>query len=182
MAKRFAGGVILCLALTAPAWADTPTSAVIGTPPQPAWNSLSADQRTVLAPLSKEWDNMENFRKKKWLGIAERYARMTPDEQQRVQKRMRDWATMTPEQRNKVRDSYKEFTQLPPEKKQAVKQKWEKYSNLPEEEKNRIKQGKAAVTTPAAPLSQPAATTPTADQSAAPATAMPSATAAQPKP
>src|SRR5689334_16196231 len=100
MAKRFVGGVVLCLALATPAWADTPTSAVIGTPPQPAWSSLSTDQRTVLAPLSKEWDNMENFRKKKWLGIAERYAKMTPDEQQRVQKRMRDWATMTPEQRN----------------------------------------------------------------------------------
>lgn len=144
MVKRHLGGIALCAALIAPAWAQAPTSAVIGTPPQPSWSGLSTDERTILAPLSKDWDDMENFRKKKWLGIADRYSRMRPLEQARVQIRMREWAAMTPEQRNKARDSYKEFTQLPPEKKRVMKQKWEAYSSLSPEERQRIKQDKAA--------------------------------------
>lgn len=168
MAKRqLVGGIALCAALLSPAWADPPTTAVIGTPPQPTWSQLSIDQRVVLAPLGNEWDRMEHVRRKKWLLIAERFAKMKPEEQRRMQDRMREWALMTPEQRAKVRDSYKEFAQLPAEQKQAVKQKWETYSNLPEEEKARLKQGsKSAKTAPTeggatlTPKIQPAAPQP----------------------
>jgi len=140
MAKRqLAGGVILCLALIAPLHAETPTTVIIGTPPQPAWNQLDLQQRNILAPLVTDWDKMENIRRKKWLGIAERYSNMTPAEQGRVQVRMRDWAALTPEQRARVRNSYKEFNQLPTEQKQTLKQKWEAYSSLSEEEKQRIR-------------------------------------------
>lgn len=83
---------------------------------------------------------MESIRKKKWLGIAERYPAMKPDEQQRTQDRMHEWAALTPEQRTKVRDSYKDFNQLPPDQKQVVKQKWEAYSNLPADEKQRVRE------------------------------------------
>ncbi len=83
---------------------------------------------------------MENVRRKKWLGIAERYPTMKPEEQVRMQERMREWARLTPEQRAKVRDTYKDFNQLPPEQKQTVKQKWEAYSSLSEEEKQRARE------------------------------------------
>ncbi len=97
---------------------------------------------------------MENVRRKKWLGIADRYPIMKSDEQQRMQDRMREWASLTPEQRSKVRDTYKDFNQLPAEQKKLVKQKWEAYSNLPPEEKQRAREsGKSskllAVPTPA---------------------------------
>ena len=147
--KRLAAGIALCATLLAPAWADPPTTAIIGTPPQPTWNQLNVDQRVVLSPLGNEWDKMEHVRRKKWLLIAERFPTLKPEEQRRVQDRMREWVLMTPQQRTKVRDGYKEFNQLPPEQKQAVKQKWETYSSLPEEEKARIKQGSKA--TKAAP-------------------------------
>ncbi len=83
---------------------------------------------------------MENVRRKKWLGIADRYPTMKSDEQQRMQDRMREWAALTPEQRSKVRDTYKDFNQLPAEQKKLVKQKWEAYSNLPAEEKQRARE------------------------------------------
>lgn len=120
---------------------------------------MSTEQKIILAPLAKDWDQMENIRRKKWIGIAERFPKMSADEQKRVQQRMREWAALSPEQRAKVRDSYKEFNQLPAEKKQVLKQKWETYSNLPEEEKQRIKQGKPATTaeTLPAPSTAPAA-------------------------
>jgi len=107
--------LILALGLTAAIAAEPPTTAIIGTPPQPGWNQLSAQQKTVLAPLAKNWDGMENIRKKKWLGIAERYPAMNPNEQQRMQDRMREWASLSPSERNKVRDTYKDFNQLPSE-------------------------------------------------------------------
>lgn len=146
MAKRqqFVAAVALCTTLLTPAWADPPTTAIIGTPPQPNWNQLSVDQKVVLAPLGNEWDQMEHVRRKKWLLITERFSKMKPEEQRRVQDRMREWALMTPDQRKKVRDSYKEFAQLPPEQKQAVKQKWETYSSLPEEEKAKAKEAAKA--------------------------------------
>ena len=137
--------MILCLALATSIAAEPPATAFIGTPPQPGWNSLGPQQKTILAPLAGEWDKMDNIRRKKWLGIAERYPGMKPDEQHRVQDRMREWANLAPEQRAKIRDSYKEFNQLPAEQKKVVKQKWEAYSNLTPEEKQRVRQsGKSA--------------------------------------
>ena len=160
--RRFLGGLILSLALNSSFAAEPPTTAIIGTPPQPAWSQLNGQQRNILAPLAKDWDGMENIRKKKWLGIAERYPSMKQDEQQRMQDRMREWAGLSPTERSKVRDTYKDFKQLPPEQKQVVRQKWEAYSNLPADEKQRIretgKSSKLLATPPAsAPLSSSAA-------------------------
>ena len=158
--RRYVGGVILGLALAGPLAAEPPTTAVIGTPPQPGWSLLSASQKSILAPLAKEWDKLDNIGRKKWLGIAERYPAMKPEEQRRVQDRMREWANLTPEQRAKVRDTYKEFSQLPSEQKQTLKQKWEAYSNLPHEEKQRVRQeGKSSQLLAPPPVAEPALAT-----------------------
>lgn len=139
--RRHIRGVILCLALLGPsAFAAPPTTVIIGTLPQPGWNQLSPQNKTILAPLMNDWEQMENVRKKKWLGIAERYPTMKPDEQARTQERMKEWARLTPAQRAKVRDAYKDFNQLPAEQKNTVKQKWEAYSNLPPDEKQRLRE------------------------------------------
>ncbi len=95
---------------------------------------------------------MEDIRRKKWLGVAERYPNMKPEEQERMQARMREWASLTPAQRAKIRDSYKDFNQLPPEQKTVVKKKWQAYSNLPSEEKQRVReQNKSAALLAPAP-------------------------------
>jgi len=116
------------------------TSAIVATPPQPAWRELSEDRQQILSPLAEDWDNMENYRRKKWLGIADRYPAMGEEEQARVQRRMRSWAEMTPLQRREAREKYKNLKQLPPERKEAVKQKWEEYSNLSEEQRLQLKE------------------------------------------
>ena len=155
--RRHLGGIILTLALAAPLAAQPPTTAVIGTPPQPGWSMLSAQQKAILTPLAAEWDRLDHVRRKKWLGIAERYPAMKPEEQRRTQDRMREWANLTPEQRAKVRDSYKEFSQLPSEQKQTVKQKWEAYSSLPPEEQQRLRQeGKSSMLLAPQPVAEPA--------------------------
>lgn len=170
--RRFIARLAISLALAGPALAEPPTTVIIGTPPQPGWSLLSTQQKIILAPLVSDWDQMENIRRKKWLGIAERFPKMTPEEQVRVQERMREWAALTPAQRAKIRDSYKEFNQLDPEKKQAVKKKWEAYSNLSKEEKIRVRQPKATPPAQTEPIpSQPIETT--AAQITAPAEATP---------
>lgn len=161
---RYAGGVILALSLSVAIAAEPPTTVVIGTPPQPAWQQLSAQQKLTLAPLAKDWDSMENLRKRKWLGIAERFPAMTAEQQQRMQQRMREWAALTPDQRSKVRDTYKDFAQLPPEQKRVIKEKWEAYSNLPADEKQRVRGNNKSATllhpppAPSAPQGESATT------------------------
>ena len=154
--RQHLGGVILGLALAGPLAAQPPTTVVIGTPPQPGWSQLNGQQKFILAPLATESDELDNIRRRKWLGIAERYPLMTQDEQERVKARMHEWASLTPVQRARIRDSYKEFNQLPSEQKQVVKQKWEAYSNPPPEERERVrKKGKSSALLAPPPVVEP---------------------------
>lgn len=122
-------------------WLVSTLSQAVVTPPlpQPSWAELSTDQKRILAPLAGEWNTMDGFRRKKWLGIAQRYPSLSPDEQARMQRRMTDWAKLSPDERKRAREQYQSLQKAPPEKKEAVKQKWEEYKELPESEKNRFK-------------------------------------------
>ena len=141
MAKQHVfAAVILGSFLISTGQAQTSSPSLIATPPQPTWSELSVPQKIVLAPLSDEWDSMESYRQKKWLGIVARFSSMTPDEQRRIQGQMQEWRKLTPQERHVARENYKTTRQLPAEKKQELKQKWEEYQNLPEEEKEKLKQ------------------------------------------
>lgn len=102
---------------------------------RPLWGELTPAQRQALAPLASEWDKLDGFRKNKWLAIGNRYASMKPDEQARVQERMRDWVKLTPDQRRTVRENYVRTKKLKPDQKSA---QWEQYQQLPEEEKKKL--------------------------------------------
>jgi len=93
----------------------------------PAWAELRPEQQQVLAPIQGEWESLDAPRKRKWLGVAQRFPKMTADEQARLQKRMKEWFSLTPEQRWAARGKYREFEQLPPEDRQAVREKWDKF-------------------------------------------------------
>lgn len=141
----------LASALAVACWlAVTPALAVVPPIIQPNWSQLTPDQQKTLAPLAGEWDAMSALRRTKWLGISQRYAKMTPDEQARVQKRMRDWARLSADERKTAREKYKTLKNASPERKQSLKEKWQEYSELPPEEKARLK-AEAARTKPAAP-------------------------------
>ena len=138
--------------LSVPGWAATPSPTLIVTPQQAKWVELSTQQKAVLAPLAADWDAMESYRRKKWIGIAQRFPLMTGDEQLRIQGQMQEWTQLTPEQRQHAREKYQTMSQLPTEKKQELKQelkqKWEEYSNLPEEEKQKHQQQAVSASTP----------------------------------
>ena len=103
-------------------------------PPQksrPAWAELTASQQQILDPLKPDWDQLTSSRKANWIGIANRYPSMKPEEQKRVRERMQSWAKLTPEQRRVARERYKSMGKLPPEKRQDLQQQWAEYQALP---------------------------------------------------
>lgn len=92
---------------------------------------------------------MEVQRKQKWLGIAKRYPKLPPAEQQRIQEQMGTWARLTPDERRAARERFKTIKQLPPEQRQAVRQKWQEYQQLPPEKRQELA---TPPTPPAAPI------------------------------
>jgi len=102
---------------------------------KPVWSQLSPAQRLALEPLHAEWDPMEGARKKKWLELANHYASMSPEEQQRVHERMREWVRLTPAQRKAARQNFTQARTIAPNEKTAT---WESYKQLPDEQKQKL--------------------------------------------
>jgi len=123
--------------------------------PPPNWVGLNAAQKTALAPLEKDWDKLDEFRKGKWLEVAARYPSLPAAEQTRLQERMHDWARLSPVERQRARVGFQVAQQVKPDERQA---KWEAYQALsPEErqalaEKARKKQARKAAELPAPTL------------------------------
>ncbi|GAB3465892.1 hypothetical protein GCM10027321_31410 [Massilia terrae] len=132
---------------------------------KPLWKDLNPAQRTALAPLATEWDQMNGVRKQKWLEMSNHFASLKPDEQARIQERMREWVRLTPAERKLARDTYKRTKKLAPGEKTAT---WESYQQLPDDQKHKLaeaaaarKQGMAAATgTHASPLHSGASSCP----------------------
>ena len=97
-------GLLLAFALGLSAYAqqtpnDTSAVAAKTKSPRPLWSELSPKQQAVLAPLAADWETLDTTRRKKWVTIANRYPKMKPDEQARLQRRMQAWAALTPAER-----------------------------------------------------------------------------------
>lgn len=152
MARAFLAVVSITLSLLLP----LPANAVVSTlTQQPSWGELTSQQKQILAPLAGEWDKLEAWRRKKWIGIAQRYPAMKPEEQARVQRRMKDWVKLSPDERKAVREQYKGVRKASPEQKEVLKQKWQEYKELPEDEKNRLKAQAAAKPAPKSAAGKP---------------------------
>jgi hypothetical protein len=172
--RRLVAAVILAGAM-APALAVVPPLII-----QPNWAELSPQKQQILTPLAGEWNQLESWRKKKWLDIAERYPQMSAEEQQRIQRRMNAWVKLTPDERKAAREKYKNLQQATPEQREALKKMWSEYQTLPEEEKERLKQS-AARSTGSKASPKPGVGHPTAKPAAAPVPE-PSSAVVQPVP
>lgn len=131
----------------------TPTPSKVAKKPdsKPTWNELTPAQQHALTPLAAEWNKMEFNRKEKWLVIGNKFAAMTPAEQERMQDRMREWVKLTPVQRRAVRESYTRAKKLDADKKSA---QWKEYQQLSEEQKKKLAQAKLPKHVAALPATQ----------------------------
>jgi hypothetical protein len=117
---------------TAHAAAPAPSEAALAAK---SWNALTPAQKQALAPLHSEWAKMDEIQRKKWIEIASKFSNKTPDEQARIQDRMRSWVKLTPQQRVAARENYALTTKVTPEVKSA---KWQEYQQLSEADKKRF--------------------------------------------
>ncbi|KVN78032.1 DUF3106 domain-containing protein [Burkholderia ubonensis] len=131
----------VAVATNAPALASAAIALTADLAPLPAaagplsWARLTPAQHVALAPFADQWDAFSDARKRKWLKIAARYPKMTPDAQKRLQERMAEWVRMTPEQRRVARENYQTAKDLSA---QARERAWKAYQQLPEEQKERL--------------------------------------------
>ena len=100
--------------------------------------------------------------KKKWLAVAQRYQKMTPEDQTRMHNRMTAWSKLTPNQRTQARDNYSAVLSSPsssadPAGKANLSEQWTKYQALSPEKKASLaeKANKPADTTKTKPLAAP---------------------------
>ena len=150
---------LACVSATAQeseASAPAPSSVVASSPPPSAsaavrpaapgvlvanvnWASLSASQKEALAPLSKEWDQLDGARKGKWLEIAARYPTLPAEQQRRLRERMVEWTRMSPAERQRARIGYQHAGELrAPEQESKLREKWDAYQALPAEKRQRL--------------------------------------------
>lgn len=131
---------------SAPAPAAPDASATAPAKPlgeKPHWADLKPAQQQALAPLQESWEELGPVRKQKWISIANRLAKMKPDEKARVQDRMREWVALTPAERKAVRENFARAQKkaTPPGQRAA---EWEQYQQLPEEAKRKLAAAAAA--------------------------------------
>ena len=100
-----------------------------------SWAHLTNAERVALAPFAAEWDGFSDVRKRKWIKIASRYTKMSPEAQKRLHEQMTAWVNMTPDQRRVARENYQASKELPREARQNA---WKAYQQLPEEQKERL--------------------------------------------
>lgn len=122
----------------AAAVAPTPVAPVIGPArllPAPNWSALSPAQRQILAPLEADWSELDASRKSQWLEVATRFGSLAPEDQARMQERMRDWARLSPSQRQEARIGFQVAKKIDADARQA---KWEAYQALPAEQRQQL--------------------------------------------
>lgn len=100
-----------------------------------SWKQLTPAQKAALMPLQVEWEQIGVARKRKWLTMIERFASMTPDEQQRAQERMREWVKLSPSERRAARENFTRAKKLDARQKT---ERWLEYQQLPEDEKRQL--------------------------------------------
>lgn len=98
----------------------------VAKPARPLWSELSPQQQHVLGPLAADWENLDTTRRKKWVTIANRYPKMKPDAQERLQTRMQAWAKLSQEERRLARENYRSLKSLPDPQRQEISQRWRK--------------------------------------------------------
>jgi Protein of unknown function (DUF3106) len=126
---KLAISIVLCAG--ALAWAP----AIATEPTVSPWTSLTATQKTALAPLKDDWVQIDNARRQKWIELANRFPRIPAEERERIQQRMTDWSRMSTADRGRARLAFQQSRDFSAGELQA---RWQAYQALPDEERQRL--------------------------------------------
>jgi hypothetical protein len=106
----------------------------LSTPPA-SWSGLTPKQQALLAPLERDWPEISDTQRSKWLSATPTLATMSGEEIKRVHDRIRDWTMLSGSERLNARIGFQVTRQLTPEQRQA---RWEAYQALPAEERKAL--------------------------------------------
>ena len=122
---------------------------------KPAWRDLTPVQQLSLEPLAANWNAIGEPEKRKWLAIALNYPKLTPQEQEKLHRRMTEWVSLSQQQRAQARLNFAQSKHLTPSEKAAT---WAAYQELSPEERQKLAtlappkpQGAAATAKPVPP-------------------------------
>jgi Protein of unknown function (DUF3106) len=96
--------------------------------PPAAWSGLTPKQQALLAPLERDWADISDSQRSKWLSATPTLATMSGEEIKRVHDRIRDWTRLSGAERVNARIGFQVAKQLTAEQLQA---RWEAYQALP---------------------------------------------------
>jgi hypothetical protein len=120
---------------------DTPTSpADVQAPPPglasgPGWEVMTTPQKLALYPLAERWAHLSEAQKRYWLALAQNFATMPEQEQERLHARMTAWASLSAQQRSQARLNFAVTRSLAP---LDIRSEWETYQALSEADKKRL--------------------------------------------
>lgn len=103
--------------------------------PPATWAGLTPKQQALLAPLERDWADIADAQRSKWLSATPTLATMSGEEIKRVHDRIRDWTRLSPNERLNARIGFQVARQLTAEQRQA---RWEAYQALPQEERQAL--------------------------------------------
>ena len=103
--------------------------------PPAAWSGLTPKQQALLAPLERDWADISDTQRSKWLSATPTLATMSGEEIKRVHDRIRDWTRLSGSERVNARIGFQVARQLTAEQRQA---RWEAYQALPLSERQAL--------------------------------------------
>lgn len=115
--------------------AQTTPTPIHSLPGRPLWSDLNEAQQHALSPLSEQWHTMNEPHKRKWLALSQNFSQLSPEEQNTLQSRMKEWAALSPQKRTAARLNFADAKNLSQGEKKA---KWEAYQALPAETKQKL--------------------------------------------
>jgi hypothetical protein len=112
------------------------THAPLLPPSRPAWAELDDTQRPILHPFEHEWRSWSASEKRRWLALANRVPKMSPENRARATTRIGEWAALTPEQRRIVLHNYRLASKLSPDERRAY---LERYNEMSAEQRKALR-------------------------------------------
>jgi len=108
----------------------------------PGWSELTVDQRLALAPLERDWNTLDDARRRIWLEMVPGFTRLPDEERNRLHERMRAWVALSPAERQRARINFQLAKQsLHASEREA---RWEAYQALPPERRQELAEKAAA--------------------------------------
>lgn len=123
---------VIAMLVASHAWAQSDSSPI-------PWGNLSPNEKKVLAPLKKSWNNLPAARQQRMKKSADRLAGMSAQDRLKAQTRLKQWKKLGPQKKKRILKSMEKFENLPPSKRQALRRQRDQFKDLPKRQRQIIR-------------------------------------------